>query len=555
MELAENYFETIEKVCSKTFGPNGMAVLVQGSTGTMSVTQRGWTIVQSIYDESNLKSLPIKVFFNSMKEINKIYGDGVKSFALVEIAFLKRLMHLKVENSMSVVTISQELQSLLRAFCEMNILSPISVSLSKPEDRVRATSALFYTSCPSAVSSSLQTIFHDWVSSCLCINSCKNSDENFISYLQFLTGNFDLLCYRNNSNSKCVSDSYILPGYLVDRVALNLNSKKEEQLQVELYIPEEEVDVLDILFRIKLIIKEKSSSNNLRTLLLTTAVLTEVVLFELIQHNFVVLHGVPVEAAKFVSLILHQNIDILNNVVNVKSYITGTKECTCLLLPNIFQLIICAPTDSLISEYACICKNALKHLLVIAKSSHGAGLVQAGGIFEKSLHFYIAKQINKVRDPSLFLVSNRKELLEWHRQNQLMKTALAGQDSDGRARNQSVKGELNNSGQGVSEENGISNVQNTELTSLHLESKSQDPKQLRNIEKHWMNNLEINGLLLQNVNENILAAFAQSLLRICNSIMLTTPLMEVYEPVSFKMQLLHHVIITAILFFKCDIAK
>lgn len=418
MSFVRNTFGTLESICSKTFGPSGVGALLETPSGFLTITRSGWAIIQCISEQNKENSFNERILLRNAENIQKIMGDGVKSFVLLEIAFLKFLEQIRVDNMLTNLTIFKELNNLLRKVSEI-VAEDNEHSFLNREDSLKATSALFYTSCPENISFLLQNVFHEWFHKSLSSLVVSDKNLNLASHLQFLLKHFNLLCLRNNS-SGATTDSYVLPGYLIDRIALNL-LKKEEHVLAILYVQSQNVEDSDISREVNLLISENTTSTGFRKLIISCTVFSDKLLFDLMLENVIVLHGVKKDDIDFIASALSFNDHKVKHFLKIKVCIVGNTKYTHLLLPTTFQLVICAPTTPLANEYISICRRALKLLLTITSFPFGFGLIKGGGSFERALHFQIAEEINQVDNPLMSNISDRKTLMLWHHQRQLRK--------------------------------------------------------------------------------------------------------------------------------------
>jgi hypothetical protein len=157
-----------------------------------------------------------------------------------------------------------------------------------------------------------------------------------------------------------------------------------------------------------------------RILLVTSAVLSDLTLFRLRPLNVAVLQGIlPEEVSYLYSAMSRlQQQDSRETVVNVKPEM----DCTWLEIPNIYQLILQAPTAELSTEYACCCQSAIR--LCIVAASHAPMpnsspcVTKAGGMFERAVQLQLtAGSGMSLHDPLSCGVASRAELMEWHKQH------------------------------------------------------------------------------------------------------------------------------------------
>jgi hypothetical protein len=173
-----------------------------------------------------------------------------------------------------------------------------------------------------------------------------------------------------------------------------------------------------------------------RILLVTSAILSDLILFRLRRLNIAVLQGIlPEEVSYIYSAMFHlQQEDSRETVINVKPEV----DCTWLEIPNIYQLILHAPTSELSTEYACSCQSAIK--LCIVAASHALMpnfnpcVTKVGGCFEKALQMHLTvESANSMHDPLSCGVTNRAELMEWHKQHRAVsqnsQSAVTGSDT------------------------------------------------------------------------------------------------------------------------------
>ncbi|XP_066992208.2 Bardet-Biedl syndrome 10 protein homolog isoform X1 [Anabrus simplex] len=403
LESAVQEAEELGTLLSCSFGPGGRAALVQQPTGQLTVTRCGWAVLKAVYEDIQEPPNPIRrILLECAGKIENCLGDGVKCFIFMLSALLKHVQQLKGSRSRLITEFSR----LQMSVAQLTFLEYGTAAVA--DHCCKITSTFFHTRFPVSVSLSLEQVFHKWLSRYL------TRDCDVISTLHHLYKNFAVLCVHQQLGSRSVCDCHVVAGFLVSRPAFNLCNPGPHVINVLLFGDDSDgaLDVIDVECEVNSFLNEVS--DDVPTLLLTSHILSDLMLFSLRRKKVVVLHGVPQAEAEYVSSLLQRNVPI-----EVKSAIEGTLECTWLGLLEVNHLVLCGPTETLSREYASSCLGAIRLLLMTAKHRT---LVKAGGWFERTLNFKLISKLEPIyQRQSVFSVTSRAELLIRHQQYRNLK--------------------------------------------------------------------------------------------------------------------------------------
>ncbi|PNF24967.1 hypothetical protein B7P43_G09151 [Cryptotermes secundus] len=436
--------EELEQLVAIAFGPEGRAVMVQQPTGQFTITRSGHSILTSIYPEPDPKQPAQHMLIDCARRVHESLGDGVKSFIIMTSSLLKYCKSL--DNPTDVARQLGMLGRQLSSFqCQRTELPAVNDSVLTERIVCFETviQTFFSTRFPAPVCNSLSSLLCQWIQS----NTGSALELKMQSYsqrtLQTLLKDFSVLCQYKNGGSRPVSDSFIRQGSRLCRPAINLSVSGPCRIHFLMLGDSDSpgsgcFDDIDIQSEVERFL------NNLRTegceyeriLLVTSAILSDLTLFRLRSLNIAVLQGILPEEVNYIYTAMFplQREDSRETVINVKPEV----DCTWLEIPNIYQLILHAPTSELSTEYACSCQSAIK--LCIVAASHALMpnfspcVTKVGGSFEKALQMHLAVESGKsLHDPLSCGVANRAELMEWHKQyravSQNSQSTVSGSDT------------------------------------------------------------------------------------------------------------------------------
>lgn len=423
--------EELEQLVAIAFGPEGRAVMVQQPTGQFNITRSGYSILTSIYPEPDPKQPAQRMLIDCARKVHESLGDGVKSFIIMTSSLLKYCKSLG--NPTDVARQLGMLGMQLGSFhCQRTELPAVNDSVLKERIVCFETiiQTFFSTRLPAPICNSLSLLLCQWILS----NTASTPELKMQSYslhtLQTLLKDFSVLCQYKNGGSRPVSDSCIRQGYRLCRPAINLSMSGPYRIQFLMLGDSEslgsgsfdDIDIQSEVDRFVLNLRTEGCEYK-RTLLITSAILSDLTLFRLRRLNVAVLQGILPEEVSYIysAMFRLQQEDSRETVINVKPEV----DCTWLEIPNIYQLILHAPTSELSTEYACSCQSAIK--LCIVAASHALMpnfnpcVTKVGGCFEKALQMHLAAESGKsMHDPLSCGVANRAELMEWHRQHRVV---------------------------------------------------------------------------------------------------------------------------------------
>ncbi|KDR19339.1 Bardet-Biedl syndrome 10 protein homolog isoform X1 [Zootermopsis nevadensis] len=423
--------EELEQLVAIAFGPEGRAVMVQQPTGQFNITRSGYSILMSVYPEPDPKKPAQRILIDSARRVLESLGDGVKSFIIMTSSLLKYCESL--DNPVRVARQVGALGMQLNVFHSQRAELPV-VTDSVLKERIvcfeTVVHTFFSTRFPAPVSNTLSLLLCQWILSNMG-NTLELKMQSYSQHtLQNLLKDFSMLCQYKSGGSRPVSESCIQQGYRVYQPAVNLTVSGPCAIQF-LMLGDSDCpdsgcfDDIDIQSEVErfLLSLERQGCEDEKILLVTSAVLSDLTLFRLRRLNIAILQGVlPEEVSYIYSALFHfQQGDLKRTIINVKPEV----DCTWLEIPNIYQLFLHAPTLELRAEYACSCQSAIR--LCIAAASHAVMtdfrpcVMRAGGCFERILEMHLAFKCGKsLHDPLACREANRVELLEWHKQYQVL---------------------------------------------------------------------------------------------------------------------------------------
>ena len=423
--------EELELLVAVAFGPEGRAVMVQRPTGQFNITRSGYSILTSVYAEPDPKQPEQHILIDCARRVHESMGDGVKSFILMTSSLLKYCRSL--DNPARVVrqlgTLGLQLNS---THCQMPELPAMDDSVLT--ERIVCFETIihtfFSTRFPPPVCSSLSFLLCQWILS----NTGSTAELKKQSYtqhtLQNLLKDFSILCQYKNGGSKPLSESCVQQGYRVCRPAINLSTSGLCRIQFIMLGDSDSPDSgcfdhIDIQSEVERFISNHKSlgCEHEKTLLVSSAIFSDLTLFRLRCLNIAILHGVLPEEVNFLySALFHlQQNDSRETAISVKPEV----DCTWLEIPHVHQLFLHAPTAELSNEYVCTCKSAIKLCIIAASLTVTPNFIPCvtgvGGSFERSLQMHLTLGSGKnMRDPLTCGVANRAELLEWHKQYEML---------------------------------------------------------------------------------------------------------------------------------------
>lgn len=423
--------EELERLVAVAFGPEGRAVMVQWPTGQFNITRSGYSILTSVYAEPDPKQPEQHILIDCARRVHESLGDGVKSFVLMTSSLLRycRSLDNPARVARQLGALGLQLSS---SHCQMPELPAMDDSVLTERTVCFETviHTFFSTRFPPSVCCSLSLLLCQWILS----NTGSTAELKVQSYtqntLQNLLKNFSFLCQYKNEGSRPLSESCVQPGYRVCRPAINLSASGLCRIQFIMLGDSDSPDSgcfddIDVQGEVeRFIVNHKSLGyEHEKTLLVSSAIFSDLTLFRLRCLNIAILQGVLPEEVNFIySALFHlQENDSRENAINVKPEL----DCTWLEIPHVHQLILRAPTAELNNEYACTCQSAIKLCIIAASHAVMPNFIPCvtgvGGSFERSLqmHLTIGSEKN-MRDPLTCGVANRAELLEWHKQCQML---------------------------------------------------------------------------------------------------------------------------------------
>ena len=423
--------EELEHLVAVAFGPEGRAVMVQRPTGQFNITRSGYSILTSVYAEPDPKQPEQHILIDCARRVHESLGDGVKSFILMTSSLLRycRSLDNPARVARQLDALGLQLSS---SHCQMPELPAMDDSVLTERIFCFETviHTFFSTRFPPPVCNSLSFLLCRWI---LC-NTGSTAELKMQSYMQHTLQNllkdFSILCQYKNEESRSLSESCIQQGYRVCRPAINLSTSVLCRIQFIMLGDSDSPDSgcfddIDIQSEVERFISNHKilGCEHEKTLLVSSAIFSDLTLFRLRCLNIAILQGVlPEEVTYIYSALFHlQQNDSRGTVINVKPEV----DCTWLEIPNVHQLILHAPTAELSNEYACTCQSAIKLCIIAASHTVMPDFIPCvtgvGGSFERGLQMHLALGSGKnMCDPLACGVTNRAELLEWHKQHQML---------------------------------------------------------------------------------------------------------------------------------------
>jgi len=435
--------EELELLVAVAFGPEGRAVMVQRPTGQFNITRSGYGILTSVYAEPDPKQPEQHILLDCARRVHESLGDGVKSFILITSSLLRycRSLDNPARVARQLGALGLQLSS---THCQMPELPAMDDSVLT--ERIVCFETIihtfFSTRFPPPVCNSLSFLLCQWILS----NTGSTAELKMQSYtqhtLQNLLKDFSFLCQYKNEGSKPLSESCVQQGYRVCRPAINLSTSGLCRIQFIMLGDSDSPDSgcfddIDVRSEVERFISNHKSlgCEQEKTLLVSSAIFSDLTLFRLRCLNIAILHGVLPEEVNFIysALFRLQHNDSREIAINVKPEV----DCTWLEIPHVHQLFLHAPTAELSNEYALTCQSAIKLCIIAASHAVMPNFIPCvtgvGGSFERSLQMHLTLGSEKnMCDPLTCGVANRAELLEWHKQYQMLpensRSTITGSD-------------------------------------------------------------------------------------------------------------------------------
>lgn len=423
--------EELEHLVAVAFGPEGRAVMVQRPTGQFNIMRSGYSILTSVYPEPDPTQPEQHILIDCARKIHESLGDGVKSFIIMTSSLLKYCRSLGNPTRVSRQLGALGLQ-LSSSHCQAPELPAVvdSVLTERIVCFETIIHTFFSTRFPPPVCSSLSLVLCQWILS----NTGSTAELKMQSYMQHTLQNllkdFSMLCQYKNGGARPLSESRVQQGFQVCRPAINLTTSGPCRIQFIMLGDSDSPDSgcfddTDVQSEVERFIFNRKTlgCEHDKTLIVSSAIFSDLTLFRLRCLNIAILQGVLPEEVTFIysAMFRLQQNDSRETVINVKPEV----DCTWLEIPNVHQLILHAPTAELCNEYAFTCQSAIK--LCIVAASHAVMpnfipcVTRVGGSFERALQMHLALGSGKnLRDPLVCGVANRAELLEWHKQYQML---------------------------------------------------------------------------------------------------------------------------------------
>lgn len=390
------------EVVGVAFGPAGRGVLVQGPTGGLAITRDAMAILEGAFPPERAAALgPEQVaLLQSARALRQHAGDGVKSMLLTAEVLLRRLHHLRGAD-------------LARA---RSALTRVGMALSLPRGAAAPPPGAAPGAAPvqeslveAVVESVMATRFTRDVAAAFLPAAC--SLVRAVGDAQLLRRRLGVLCRRRQAAGRCVADSWLRDGLVVDAARLHFVAEgRTERRRVVVLAGDEGDDVHDGQAAVAALLEDGADVGDV--LVVTAAALSDASLLALRVRGAAALHCVPEEDERF---LLERALDALDGegglVADVRAEGRGA---AWIGLDGVRQLQVHAPTQQLADQLAAALRDAVQ-LLCLANSVDvpGSPLCAGGGWLERELHRALGGA-----------PLGRDELLLWHQERHRTPPAL-----------------------------------------------------------------------------------------------------------------------------------
>lgn len=445
--------KTLEGILKGTFGPNGLDVLLNSSSGDILITNNGALILRSL----NLENYIGQTVVDKVASFGGITGDGSTSFILLLTALLRKVIaHSGVETTISGMEIStsqgRSLLPLSRAFfhLESTILEEVVVpvlnriaikTVLETEDFSlvkRKISRLVTTTLEGKFAVNTMTLLAERL--CELITKTCNSSAMYLkeSVLEIID-EFSEICIEIPGIP--ISASEIKPGILIPRefateleeipklpadfnfVVLNCNfDLSEPQTDATVKVRDETSLAANLQWKrsqIKNVITN-FQQNDIRLILSSDSV-SDLALHFCREYGIAVVSMIPQETAEYICKctgilpIQYLDSDSLSELsvgtgISCRVQRVGPKKfvdlqinpSNCHFVPH--YLLLCSPVQSLCKQHRIALHNALK-CVKMSFSTDGKNLLflPGGGATEFALSFRLKALAEKVEDSDVQL--------------------------------------------------------------------------------------------------------------------------------------------------------
>ena len=458
--------ETLEGILKGTFGPNGLDVLLNSSSGDILITNNGALILRSL----NLENRIGQTIVDKVASFCGITGDGSTSFILLLTSLLREVInHTRIKANINGVEISssqgQSLFALSRAFFKLEttllevvipvlnniaITTPVGVeNLSLIKHKINR---LITTTLNEKFPINIVTLF----TQLLCDLVTKTWNSSAISLKEsvlLMVDEFSQICIEVPGIP--ISSSQIKPGILIPRqFATDLEEISSTPLNFKFVVINCSVDFSGPQTSSSIQIKDQISldtslqwkrnqvqkvitmfqQHNIR-LILASENVSDLVLHFCRQYDIAVVSMIPQECTEYICKCTgvlpidnldSENLSELFKGTGISCGIQRVGQCKAVCLQvdpsNVkfipHYLLLCSPVQGLCKQYCIALHNALK-CVKMSFNADGRNLLflPGGGAAEFAVSFSLKAFAQTVSDSNLSLavkiLSNALQTIPW----------------------------------------------------------------------------------------------------------------------------------------------
>lgn len=444
---ASKICEYLESVLRDSFGPCGLDVMLNSSSGSILITNSGGVVLNSL----NIGHPLGRVVVDKMKSHSLVTGDGVTSFVIVVTQALKEIIGLlEIKEGIGELELRpqswQTLISLSKAFYKIaNDVAPSNISpiinkvaihtnldLKNKDDILQKLTQLIRTTLNGKFSVRCQDLFTSLLMNFI-LNACKLGHELYQGIIQALD-DFPQICTEFHGNP--VQNSCVIQGFTIPRQFATKNTEVVPKSGKEVFaflVIQCLLDDIKLTADVTLNIKNEATLgkalNHKRTvvfsilgslkeqdvqLIISSQGVSDMVLHLCQQFEIAVIQMVPMETVSHlckygkVQPLCHHNLFELKRLSHI--FIGKGKFCKekCLGVQKFIhlgvieqdnndhitphQILLCAPTQGLCQQYYIALHNALK-TIKMSFSDNKLQLVMLPGC--GAVEFLLANEFGK----------------------------------------------------------------------------------------------------------------------------------------------------------------
>ncbi|XP_075225420.1 uncharacterized protein LOC142326686 isoform X1 [Lycorma delicatula] len=419
----------MEPVLIDSLGTEGLAVFLQKRNGNIILTKSGFDLLNNVLIQSENLDPVNNFLLKCSEQLSCKVGDGIKRFIFYINAFIKLLSNCDKDDVCKILKQLKILQSVIN-LAENNYLCSndndnydiLKFDYIKLKNIIRS---FLITRFTLPVSDLFSKLIYDWIMSYHEHLNYNSVNKNII---KMLLSNMNVLCVKH-SEQLPLSDSKIQSGFVIkgkiNGASNSIKNIKQHPCILKIFLYNDEnlnelkhVDALESDI-IRLIIQtniDNSKKNLPQILFITNITLSETLLFHLQLRNIISVQGVLIDDIVFLNDYMLKSYFSKEFVTNFKYY---NNNSVWISIPDVSQLILCSPTTDLGMQL----KDSLVNLLTLINVSlnnkynnNYYTLYDINGNFELFLYNILLSNCKKSTNnkPPVF-ISNRNELLEWHK--------------------------------------------------------------------------------------------------------------------------------------------